>query len=103
MKIAPDLKFTKADFYRNIFTVYIDATYYCSTCLVKIMSPYRTHMQDWRILSINFTRDKLEDMDISLANIWFLVVRLEANTSNLYFSKGVFTKLTSYYENLEYW
>ena len=68
MKIAPDLKFTKTDFYRNIFTVYIDATYYCSTCLVKIMSPYRTHRQDLRILSINFTRDELEDMDISFTS-----------------------------------
>ena len=50
-------------------------------------------------------KDKLEDMDISLDNIWFLGVRLVANTSNLNISKDIWkiVLLLSYYKNLGYW
>ena len=51
------------------------------------------------------SKDKLEDMDISLNNIWFLGVRLVANTSNLNISKDIWkiVLLLSYYKNLGYW
>ena len=44
--------------------------------------------------------DKLEDMDISLDNIWFLGVRMVANTSNLNISKNIWKiiLLFSYYK-----
>ena len=44
-------------------------------------------------------------MDISLNNIWFLGVRLVANTSNLNISKDIWkiVLLLSYYKNLGYW
>ena len=44
-------------------------------------------------------------MDISLDNIWFLGVRLVANTSNLNISKDIWKiiLLLSYYKNLGYW
>ena len=44
-------------------------------------------------------------MDISLNNIWFLGVRLGANTSNLNISKDIWkiVLLLSYYKNLGYW
>ena len=44
-------------------------------------------------------------MDISLDNIWFLGVRLVANTSNLNISKDIWkiVLLLSYYKNLGYW
>jgi len=45
-------------------------------------------------------KDKLEDMDISLDNIWFLGVGLVANTSNLNISKDIWKiiLLLSYYK-----
>ena len=51
------------------------------------------------------TKDKLEDMDISLNNIWILGVRLGADTSNLNISKDIWkiVLLLSYYKNLGYW
>ena len=54
---------------------------------------------------IRQVKDKLEDMDISLNNIWFLGVRLVANTSNLNISKDIWkiVLLLSYYKNLGYW
>jgi len=59
-------------------------------------------------LAVSFVyqdKDKLEDMDISLNNIWFLGVRLGANTSNLNISKDIWkiVLLLSYYKNLGYW
>ena len=56
-------------------------------------------------LGIPSPKDKLEDMDISLNNIWFLGVRLVANTSNLNISKDIWkiVLLLSYYKNLGYW
>ena len=45
-------------------------------------------------------KDKLEDMDISLDNIWLLGVRLVANTSNWNISKDIWKiiLLLSYYK-----
>ena len=64
------------------------------------------HTQLWKQFSrVVQTKDKLEDMDISLNNIWFLGVRLVANTSNLNISKDIWkiVLLLSYYKNLGYW
>ena len=56
-------------------------------------------------LALNLAKDRLEDMDISLNNIWFWGVRLVANTSNLNISKDIWkiVLLLSYYKNLGYW
>ena len=47
-------------------------------------------------------KDKLEDMDISLDNIWLLGIWLVANTSSLNISKDpIIMYLLSYYKNLD--